>query len=277
MSGLFYDVDNEKRRELHKNYIRQCLNALAEEENVVHLTSAEFTGPLRFVEFWLDVVAEWEKETGKDALIALSATKDVQDAILDDPVRSEVVDIIDIRYWHYKDGGELYAPEGGKHMAPRQFARQMKVGQVSFEDVYRAVSEYRQKQPGKAVTYYAQKYPEMAWAIFMAGGSLPGIPPVDDPDFLKDALQMDVMHLRELPADYYALEKTGIGKIIYFRRSSDRCVVSLPPGTYRVKIIDAVTGKVTSREQRIDAKDQYVVNSPREKELYWFQKTDTAK
>lgn len=277
MSGLFYDVDNEKRRELHKNYIRQCLNALAEEENVVHLTSAEFTGPLRFVEFWLDVVAEWEKETGKDALIALSATKDVQDAILDDPVRSEVVDIIDIRYWHYKDGGELYAPEGGKHMAPRQFARQMKVGQVSFEDVYRAVSEYRQKQPGKAVTYYAQKYPEMAWAIFMAGGSLPGIPPVDDPGFLKDALQMDVMHQRELPADYYALEKTGIGKIIYFRRSSDRCVVSLPPGTYRVKIIDAVTGKVTSREQRIDAKDQYVVNSPREKELYWFQKTDTAK
>jgi len=45
------------------------------------------------------------------------------------------------------------------------------------------------------VTYYAPKYPEMAWAVFMAGGSLPGLPPIDDDSFLKDALS-DANHGR---------------------------------------------------------------------------------
>ena len=71
---------------------------------MIQLTSAEFTGPLHFVQFWLDVIAEWEVETGKKAKVALSTTKDVQDAILADPKRAAVVDIIDIRYWHYKYG-----------------------------------------------------------------------------------------------------------------------------------------------------------------------------
>ena len=44
----------------------------------------------------------------------------------------------------------------------------MKVGKVTFDEAYRAVSEYRKKFPEKAVTYYAQNYPDMAWAVFMA-------------------------------------------------------------------------------------------------------------
>ena len=277
MAEMFYDVENDNRRELHKNYIRQSLNALAEQDNVVHLTSAEFTGPIQFMEFWLDVIGAWEKETGNDVLIALSATKDVQDAILNDPVRSEIVDIVDIRYWHYKDGGVLYAPEGGKNMAPRQFARKMEVGQVTFEDVYKSVREYRIKWPDKAVTYYAHKYPEMAWAVFMAGGSLPGLPPIDDRSFLKDALQMDILHNIELPADYYALEKTDIGKVIYFPRRCNPCPISLSPGTYQVKMIDTVTGKVTLLEHRAEVNNQYIVDSPEEANLYWFKKIAKAK
>lgn len=66
-----------------------------------------------------------EKETGKHALVALSTTKDVQDAILTDAKRASVVDIIDIRYWHYKTDG-IYAPGGGKNMAPRQHMRKRK-------------------------------------------------------------------------------------------------------------------------------------------------------
>ena len=65
---------------------------------------------MHFVQFWLDVIGEWEKEIGKKATVALSATKDVQDAILNDTQRAKLVDIIDIRYWHYKVDG-LYAPE----------------------------------------------------------------------------------------------------------------------------------------------------------------------
>ena len=91
------------------------------------MSVANIQGPLHFVQFWIDVIAEWEAETGKDALVALSATKDVQDAILDDPVRSKIVDIIDIRYWHYNTK-ELYAPKGGVNLAPRQHARKIESG-----------------------------------------------------------------------------------------------------------------------------------------------------
>ena len=101
VADMFYDINHPVRRELHRRYIRQCLDNFADNPNVIQLTSAEFTGPLHFVQFWLDVIAEWEVETGKKAKVALSTTKDVQDAILADPKRAAVVDIIDIRSVSY--------------------------------------------------------------------------------------------------------------------------------------------------------------------------------
>ena len=89
---MFYDITHPVRRELHRQYIRQCLNNFADNPKVIQLTSAEFTGPLHFVQLWLDVIAEWETETGKKAKVALSTTKDVQDAILADPKRAAVVE-----------------------------------------------------------------------------------------------------------------------------------------------------------------------------------------
>lgn len=68
----------------------------------------------------------------------------------------------------------------------------MKVGKVTFNEAYKAVSEYREKYPEKAVTFYAQNYPDMAWAVFMAGGSLPVLPGINDPSFLNDAAKMHV-------------------------------------------------------------------------------------
>ena len=85
---MFYDINHPVRRALHRQYIRQCLDNFADNSNVVHLISEEFTGPLHFVQFWLDCIAEWEKETGKHPIIALSVTKDVQDAILSDLKRA---------------------------------------------------------------------------------------------------------------------------------------------------------------------------------------------
>ncbi len=85
MADQFYDVTNPTRRALHRAYIRQCLDAFANNTNVIHCLSAEFSGPQHFVAFWLDVIAEWEKETGRNALVALSTSKDVQDAILGGP------------------------------------------------------------------------------------------------------------------------------------------------------------------------------------------------
>ena len=173
MAEQFYDITHPVRRELHRAYIRQCLENFRDNRSVIQFISEEFTGPLHFVEFWLDVIAEWKKETGCSPLIALSVTKDVQDAILADPVRSQTVDIIDIRYWMYRADGTLYAPEGGLNLAPRQHARLTPPGRVSYESVYRSVNEYRTKYPEKAVLYYAEGYQQYAQAVFDAGGSLP--------------------------------------------------------------------------------------------------------
>jgi len=162
MAEQFYDVSNPIRRKLYEAYIRQCLNNFRGNNSVVQLISAEYTGPLHFVQFWLDVIAQWEKETGEKQLIALSTTKDVQDAILADSVRAPIVDIIDIRYWFKRDNGTYYDPPGGKNLAPRQFERQIKPGNTSFDAVYQAVLEYKAKFPEKAVTYYSDAYPQYA-------------------------------------------------------------------------------------------------------------------
>ena len=146
MAEQFYDINNPILRPLHKQYIRQCLDNLKDKGNVVQLLSEEYTGPLHFTRFWLETIAEWEKETGLHPMVALSCTKDAQDAILADPELSKVVDIIDIRYWHYNTKG-LWAPEAGKNLAPRQFMRKMKVGKTGFAEAYNAVKEYRTKYP----------------------------------------------------------------------------------------------------------------------------------
>jgi hypothetical protein len=175
MAEQFYDVTNSTRAAIYRAYIRKCLDTFADNSNVIHLTSAEFTGPLHFMQFWLDCIAEWEKETGKHPIIGLSCTKDVQDAILADPVRSKIVSVIDIRYWWYQADGKLYAPKGGQNLSPRQLERVFKPKSQSSDSVAREVREYRQKYPDKAVidsTEGGQRYGE---AVLNSGGSLPNV------------------------------------------------------------------------------------------------------
>jgi len=186
----FYDVSNPVRRELHKKYIRQCLNNFKDNNGVIQLIGEEFTGPTHFVKFWLDVIKEWEKETGKHPIIGLSVTKDVQDSILKNPAYAAIVDLIDIRYWHYQADGTTYEPKGGQSLAPRQHARLLKPKKTSFEQVYRAVKEYRDKYPGKAVVYSGDSYPEFGIAVFMAGGSLAVLPETIDNEVMKAATGM---------------------------------------------------------------------------------------
>lgn len=183
----FYDLSNPVRRELHKKYIRQCLNNFKDNNGVIQLISEEFTGPTHFVKFWLDVIKEWEKETGKNQIIGLSVTKDVQDSILNNPAYASVVDLIDIRYWHYQADGTTYEPKGGQSLAPRQHARLLKPKKTSFEQVYRAVKEYKDKFPGKAVVYSGDSYPEFGVAAFMAGGSLAVLPSTIDKELVMSS------------------------------------------------------------------------------------------
>ncbi|HYC70378.1 MAG TPA: DUF6298 domain-containing protein [Opitutaceae bacterium] len=151
MAREFYDASHPVRRGLHRAYIRHCLAALADETNVIHTLGAEYSGPAHFMEFWLDVVAEWKRETGRKPLIALSAPKDVQDAILADPPRAAIVDVIDLTYWFRAADGAEFAPPGGTDLAPRQHLRLWKGGRPTRESVLAMAREYRAKHPGKAV------------------------------------------------------------------------------------------------------------------------------
>ena len=256
---LFYDVENPTLRELHRQYIRQSLDAFKGQPNVIHSIGEEFTGPLHFVQFWLDVIAEWEEENGP-VLVDLAVNKDVQDAILKDPVRSKIVDIIDIEQWFYHNKGE-YAPPGGVNMAQRQYMRKIRTGSARFEDVYRAVSEYRKQYPDKAVIYSAQKAPELCWAALMAGGSCAAIP-VTDKAFLAELSQM-VPRPSFVP-DFYML--SGDNGYLFYRASGESSNIDLGQGKYTLYSIDEKTGTVTRLR---DTSSPVTLES---KGIYWLKK-----
>ncbi len=254
---LFYDINNPTLRKLHKQYIRQSLDAFKGQPNVIHSIGEEFTGPLHFVQFWLDVIAEWEQENGK-VLVDLAVNKDVQDAILNDPKRSKIVDIIDIEQWFYHNKGE-YAPQGGVNMAQRQYMRKIRTGSARFEDVYRAVSEYRNKY-GKAVIYSAQKHPEMCWASFMAGGSCAAIP-VKDENFLQSIISMKPKKVN----DNYILE--GNNGMVVYKQENETSDISLPgKTTYILYKVDEKTGQI---EKLRTIKEDFKI---KEKGVFWLQK-----
>ena len=256
---LFYDVENPTLRELHRQYIRQSLDAFKGQPNVIHSIGEEFTGPLHFVQFWLDVIAEWEQENGP-VLVDLAVNKDVQDAILKDPVRSKIVDIIDIEQWFYHNKGE-YAPPGGVNMAQRQYMRKIRTGSARFEDVYRAVSEYRRQYPDKAVIYSAQKAPELCWAALMAGGSCAAIP-VTDKAFLAELSQM--VPRPSFVDDFYMLSSDN--GYLFYRASEGSYNIDLGQGKYTMYSIDEKTGTVTRLR---DTSSPVTLES---KGIYWLKK-----
>lgn len=268
MAEQFYNIDNPKLRPLHKQYIRQCLENFKDDDNVVQLISEEYTGPLHFTRFWLETIAEWEAETGRHPLIALSCTKDAQDAILADPELSKVVDIIDIRYWHYNTQG-LWAPPAGKNMAPRQFMRKMKVGKTGFAEAYKAVKEYRTKYPDKAVTFFAQQYPQYGWAILMAGGSCPNVP-VKDGKFLSDVAKMAYIS-GEGDSKQQMIGSPEIGYVIY-SHDGHPTMNGIEPGTYSTYAIDVQDGKVErlSKKEKLDGSST-ITNFGNDKVL-WLEK-----
>ena len=116
----FYDVSHPERRRLHRLYLRKSLDALKNNTNVVFGIDREYTGPLSFVQFWLDTIAEWERDTGRRVFISLEIPKDQMDAILADPVRGRRISAVDFHHWVYRPDGQLFAVRGGIDRAPRE-------------------------------------------------------------------------------------------------------------------------------------------------------------
>lgn len=268
MAEQFYDINNPILRPLHKQYIRQCLDNLKDKGNVVQLLSEEYTGPLHFTRFWLETIAEWEKETGLHPMVALSCTKDAQDAILADPELSKVVDIIDIRYWHYNTKG-LWAPEAGKNLAPRQFMRKMKVGKTGFAEAYNAVKEYRTKYPEKAVTFFSQQYPQYGWAILMAGGSCPNVA-IGSDKLLTDLTKMSYIS-GEGNSATQVIGNPAVGYVIYAHGEGD-ITLNVENGKYTLHAVDTKSGLVKTVKKSEKISGTYTISGKAKDTAYWLER-----
>jgi hypothetical protein len=157
LANQFYDATDPRRRALHRAFIRHNLDALGDTANVVFTLGFQFPGPLAFQQFFLDTVAEWQRQSGRRVRVALVTGKDITDAILADPARAALVSVIDTRYWQYRPDGTLWAPAGGRNLAFREMITNDfgRAGDAPPDttpaQVYRQVREYRDRFPDKAV------------------------------------------------------------------------------------------------------------------------------
>jgi hypothetical protein len=239
MDEQFYDVSNEARKQLHLSYINKCLDQFKLNKNVIQSIGAEYTGPLHFVNFWMDAIEAWTKKNRINPMVSLSATKDVQDSVLKNGPRAANVDIIDIRYWHYQQDGKTYAPQGGQHLAPRQHARLLKPVRSSFDQVYRAVNEYRTAFD-KTVIYSGDSYPQFGWAVLIAGGSLPVLPQATDTSFLKAVVNTIPVKEKKM--------LVGIKDLILYAEQQNELELDLTgfSSPCIIRCIDPRTGKIVS-------------------------------
>jgi hypothetical protein len=237
---------------------------------VVHLLSAEYTGPLHFTRFWLQTIAEWVQETGRHPLIALSCTKDAQDSIMADPELSKVVDIIDIRYWHYNTEG-LWAPEAGRNMAPRQWMRKIKVGKTGFDEVYRAVRECHDHFPGKAVTYSSQGATENGWAVLFAGGSLPALPfTAATATPLQTQLLKAMGSMQPMTCDGGLAMGDGTSNFLVM--ANGQVDIAAPAGNYTIYTVDTKSGEIQLQEKGKKSTGSITLKGKGGKQVIWLLK-----
>lgn len=273
MAEEFYDTTHVVRNRLHRAYIRKNLDNFKSNSNVIHHLGGEYTGPLHFVEFWLDVIGEWERENNQKVLVMLPGTKDVQDAILADPKRSQIVDAIDILQWQYRKDGSIYSPIGGQSLAPRQYARIIDVGETSFNQIYRAVQEFRSKYPEKAIVYSRKGAQFSDWAAFMGGGSLAGLPKIADKAFLKNALKMKDLTLKDPNPQRYVLGDKGAGYIIFSESGKIDLDLTGDKNSYTLKWINPSTGAVLSSKSKVaGAKKSSFENPSKGAAVAWLSK-----
>ena len=240
MAEQFYDVTNAVRRKIYQAYIRQCLENFKDNANVIQFTSAEYTGPLGFTQFWIDTVGDWKRQARRKPLIALSCTKDVQDAILQDAERSRWVDVIDFQYWWKTDKG-TYAPGGGLNLAPRQFQRQWRGGAPNDKNLAQMAAEYRGRYPDKAIIC---DFSQGAWEFVCAGGSIPNLPGTTDSGLLA-AIPRMTASAEGAAARRWVLREPGSQYLVCAAAGGAIDLdLSAEKGVFAVRAVDPATGAV---------------------------------
>ncbi len=268
MASQFYDIGNERLTSYHRKYIRKSLEAVENGSNVLHHIGVEYTGPAEFMKFWLRTIMDWEAENGRDVKLVLSATKDVTDEILADSSLCDAVDVIDIRQWHCRTDGGIYAPPGGVSLAPRQYLRVMDGGETDGDCVWRAVREYREKYPDKAVLYNAGREKGAAWIAFLAGASLCQIPKdVEAKGFFANVLRMEPL---SSDGGGWSSGKAGTGYASYTLNGIVRLDLSSDKGTYRLVWIDPTSGKIIGRPAKIKGGAPVELTAPSEEAVAYL-------
>ena len=268
MADEFYNLGNERLVNYHRKYIRKSLEAVENGSNVLHHIGVEYTGPADFMKFWLQTIMDWETDTGRDVKVVLSATKDVTDEILSDARYRNAVDVIDIRQWHYRTDGGIYAPPGGVSLAPRQYLRVMDGGTTDSGCVWKAVREYREKYPDKAVLYNASRDKGSAWIAFLAGASLCQIPQeIQVPDFFARTSMMSPL---PVSGDCWAAGKSGSGYAAYTLRGSVTLDLSGDRKSYRLVWIDPSSGRALGKTTRVKGGKPLTLKAPAEEAVAYL-------
>ena len=271
MAEQFYDITRPVIREYHSKFIRQSVNVFHDNNGVVHSIGLEYTGPLNFMNFWLEEVNACDNHQ----LVALTATKDVQDSVLKDKKHTSMVDVIDIRQWHYRADGTLYEPQGGVSLALRQHARLIDPGTVSCASVYRAVREYRCKYPDKAVVYNGStiRVPRnaMNWAIFMAGGSFAKIPPIDELPVYEKASSFSPIDRQTDMDTQWVMGAVGKGYLGYCVKNEINLDLMGDRETYKVFWIDPDKGTVIKEDGSVRGGGKVILKAPAESSICFLQ------
>ena len=271
MAEQFYDITRPVIRKYHSKLIRQSVNTFHDNNGVVHSIGLEYTGPLHFMNFWLEEV----NACNSHQLVALTATKDVQDAVLQDEKHNPMVDIIDIRQWHYREDGSVYEPQGGVSLAPRQHARLIDPGKVTCASVYRAVREYRRCYPDKAVIYNASlvgaSRNAVHWAIFMAGGSFAKVPPIDELPVYEAASSFASMDSQTEIDRQWVMGAAQKGYLLYCLKGEATLDLRGDKKSYKVFWIDPVDGKIIKKGGKVKGGSKLTFKAPATPSLCFLQ------
>ncbi|MGP8243942.1 MAG: DUF6298 domain-containing protein [Bryobacteraceae bacterium] len=279
VANQFYSTGYPPLRKLHHDYIFHVLDELGDMPNVIFTVAYQYAGPLSFEQFFQDTVAEWERQHNRRVRIALITSKQITDAILEDPVRSKQIAAVDMRYWQYRPDGSLWAPMAGENHAFRELIMTRFQGgwtnsppPTTAQQVYRQVREYRDRYPNIAL--FPMESGTGPIPILMAGAASqsslhvpptapPTVPTVNPPTdrrgstldavidkFVHEFLAGDLMKmgprdgLVEDPTRNWALADDAFGTVLIYSGGGSGIALSgqLPGKNYAALWFDPNTG-----------------------------------
>jgi len=244
LANEFYNVDDPERKELHRAYIFQTLDWLAETRTLVITLGTQFAGPLEFQKFFINTVAEWESETGIDAKLMLETSKDITDAILADPEFEKNIDVVSMRYWQYLPDGSLWAPRGDRNLAFREM-NTIQFGTLTDHPPqttpllgYQQVREYRDDHPNLAVISWhggvgsipalmagAANVIQLYRPLGTVEASMPRQPELDG--FIREEISPWLMHMNPVdgmtsdPETNWCLADEGFHHVLLYSQQGD--------------------------------------------------------